>query len=347
MRAMYYEGFGERPTIEELPDPSPSGDGVVIEVAASGLCRSDWHGWIGHDPDIRLPHVPGHELAGTIVATGSDVARWRTGDRVTVPFVGGCGRCETCDAGDHQVCPQQFQPGFTHWGSFASLVSIDFADTNLVRLPDDFGFVGAAALGCRVATAFRGVVERARVRPGEWLAVHGCGGVGLSAVMIGHAVDAHVVAVDTKGAALDAAREAGAEVVIDAAGASPDDVVAMICEATGGGVHASIDAIGGAAPSYASIMGLRRRGRHVQIGLMTGEAAHAPMPFDRVLAWELDVLGSHGMSARSYPAMLEMVAGGELPVHQLVTRTVSLDEAVDHFVESDSTGSGITVIDRF
>ncbi len=345
MRAMYYERFGERPTIEHLPDPAPAADGVVIEVGASGICRSDWHGWQGHDPDIVLPHVPGHELAGTIVAVGADVADWSLGARVTVPFVGGCGRCDVCAGGDHQVCPRQFQPGFTHWGSFASFVAIDHADTNLVGLPDDLGFTEAAALGCRVATAFRAVIERAQVRPGEWLAVHGCGGVGLSALMIGRSLGARLVAVDVSGPALDAARAAGAEVTIHAADVSPDDVASMISDATGGGAHASIDAIGGAAPSHASIMGLRRRGRHVQVGLMAGDAARAPMPFDRVLGWELDVLGSHGMSARSYPAMLAMVADGRLPVDELVSRTVWLDDAIDHLVDPDSTG--ITVIDRF
>lgn len=347
MRAMYYERFGERPTIENLPDPAPAPDGVVIEVGASGVCRSDWHGWLGNDADIVLPHVPGHELAGTIVAIGAEVARWNVGARVTVPFVGGCGRCDVCDGGDHQVCPDQFQPGFTHWGSFASFVAVDHADTNLVRLPDDLGFVPAAALGCRVATAFRAVADRAAVRPGEWLAVHGCGGVGLSAVMIGAALGAHVVAVDVSAGALAAAIEAGAAHVIDASGLGPDDVADAVREATAGGAHASIDAIGGAAPALASILGLRRRGRHVQVGLMTGDAARAPAAFDRILGWELDVLGSHGMSATRYPAMLQMVMEGRLSIDRLVTRTVGLDDAIDVLVAADSPGSGITVIDRF
>lgn len=344
---MYYECFGQRPTIALLPDPSPTRHGVVIEVGASGICRSDWHGWQGHDPDIALPHVPGHELAGTIVATGDGVDHWQVGARVTVPFVGGCGRCDVCAEGDHQVCPDQFQPGFTHWGSFAELVAIDFADTNLVALPHELGFVPAAALGCRVATAFRAVVDRAALRSDESLAVHGCGGVGLSAVMIGAAVGADVIAVDVSEAALDAARFAGANTTIDATGLTPDEAAEAVANATGGGAHVSLDAIGGAGPSHASIMGLRRRGRHVQVGLMTGDAARAPAAFDRILAWELDVLGSHGMSASRYPAMLHMVATGQLNIGSLVTHTVDLDAAIDHLVEPDSSGPGIAVIDRF
>ncbi len=101
------------PEIRDVPDPVPAPDGVVIDVKATGLCRSDWHGWKGHDPDIRLPHVPGHEFAGVVAATGSAVRRFRVGDRVTVPFIAACGHCRECHAGHQQVCEAQFQPGFT------------------------------------------------------------------------------------------------------------------------------------------------------------------------------------------------------------------------------------------
>jgi alcohol dehydrogenase len=175
MKAVLYESFLERPQARVVPDPVPVDHGVVVKVMATGLCRSDWHGWQGHDPDIRLPHVPGHELAGHVVAVGKDVVRWRTGDRVTVPFVGGCGRCPQCHSGNHQVCDNQFQPGFTHWGSFAEYVSIHFADINLVRLPEWLDFATAAGLGCRCATSFRAVVDQGKVAAGQWVAVHGCG----------------------------------------------------------------------------------------------------------------------------------------------------------------------------
>ncbi|WP_345713774.1 alcohol dehydrogenase catalytic domain-containing protein, partial [Kineococcus glutinatus] len=194
MRALVVEEFGAPLRPSTVPDPVPPPHGAVVRVAATGVCRSDWHAWQGHDPDVVLPHVPGHELAGEVVAVGADVRGWRPGDRVTAPFVNACGSCAQCAAGQQQVCGRQRQPGFTHWGSFAELVVLEHADVNLVRLPGSMAPATAAALGCRVATAFRAVLDVGAVRPGEWLAVHGCGGVGLSAVALGVAAGARVVA---------------------------------------------------------------------------------------------------------------------------------------------------------
>ncbi|MFC7650180.1 alcohol dehydrogenase catalytic domain-containing protein [Streptosporangium lutulentum] len=194
---MIFDDFGSDLEVREVPAPEPAPGGAVIRVEATGLCRSDWHGWQGHDPDIMtLPHVPGHELAGVVESVGEGVGSWRAGDRITVPFVCACGACEACASGNQQVCERQTQPGFTHWGSFAEYVAIDNADTNLVALPEGMAFTTAASLGCRFATAFRAVTSVGRVRPDEWVAVHGCGGVGLSAVMIAAAAGARVIAVD-------------------------------------------------------------------------------------------------------------------------------------------------------
>ena len=128
MRALVFDEYGGPLTVREVPDPVPPDGGVVVQVRATGICRSDWHGWQGHDPDIALPHVPGHELAGTVAAIGTGVTRWQVGDRVTVPFVNACGSCPRCLQGDHQVCDNQRQPGFSHWGSFAEYVALDHAD---------------------------------------------------------------------------------------------------------------------------------------------------------------------------------------------------------------------------
>ncbi len=348
MKAVLYTEFGKLPTIETLPDPTPSANGVVVRVCATGLCRSDWHGWMGHDPDITLPHVPGHELAGVIEAVGQDVVHWQTGDRVTVPFVGGCGSCPQCETGNHQVCDSQFQPGFTHWGSFAEFVAIDHADINLVRLPVEMDFVTAASLGCRFVTSFRGVVDQGRVAPEQWVAVHGCGGIGLSAIMIAKAKGARVVAVDIADDKLAFAKSLGAEVVVNGALNGGKDVVASVREATDGGVHLSIDALGHPATCFNSIANLRKRGRHVQIGLMVDDYANSAVPMGQVMSNELEIVGSHGMPAHHYPQMLQMIRDGELQPELLIGRTISLEESLARLVELDSCpDTGVTVIDRF
>ena len=343
MRALVFSSYGGPLEVQEVADPVPSPDGVVVRVGATGVCRSDWHGWQGHDADIVLPHVPGHELAGTVEAVGADVRRWRVGDRVTVPFVCACGACPQCLAGDHQVCSAQTQPGFTHWGSFAELVALDAADVNLVALPDSMSFAVAASLGCRYATAFRAVVQQGRVRAGEWVAVHGCGGVGLSAVQIAVAAGAQVVAVDVSPAALSLASSLGAAVVVDA---SAGDVVAGVVEATGGGAALSLDALGSPQTCVDSVLCLRPRGRHVQVGLLPPVAGRPLVPMERVVALELELLGSHGMAAHDYPSMLAMVAAGRLRPDLLVTREVSLDEAGAALAEVGCT-PGITVVTTF
>jgi alcohol dehydrogenase len=346
VRAVVYEAFAQPATIQTVPDPAPPPHGVVIRVTASGLCRSDWHGWMGHDPDIRLPHVPGHELAGTIAAVGKDVTRWNIGERVTLPFVCGCGTCPQCVSGNHQVCDRQFQPGFTHWGSFAEYVAIDRADINLVRVPDGIDNVTAASLGCRFATSFRAVVDQGKVAAGQWVAVHGCGGVGLSAIMIANAVGANVVAIDIADEKLDFARSVGAVATINAGNTA--DAVESVREITRGGAHVSIDALGSPATCFNSIANLRKRGKHIQIGLMLADHRHPAVPMDRVIANELEILGSHGMQAYRYDAMLEMIRAGKLHPEKLIGRTIELTEAPQELADMNSfRGTGITVIDRF
>ncbi|MCM1975367.1 MULTISPECIES: zinc-dependent alcohol dehydrogenase family protein [unclassified Streptomyces] len=343
MRAVVFERYGETPEVREVADPRPAGHGVVVRVAATGLCRSDWHGWQGHDPDITLPHVPGHELAGVVEAVGAGVTGWRPGDRVTVPFVCACGSCPACAAGDQQVCERQTQPGFTHWGSFAQYVALDHADVNLVGVPDDMDFATAASLGCRFATAFRAVVQQGRVAAGEWVAVHGCGGVGLSAVMIAAACGARVVAVDVSSEALDLARRFGAAHCVDASGTK--DTAEAVRELTGGGAHLSLDALGAPATCAASVNGLRRRGRHVQVGLLPSADGTTPVPMARAIGRELEIIGSHGMAAHSYPPMLELVRSGVLRPDLLVTATVPLDRAPAALTAMGTArGSGVTVV---
>ena len=307
VRALQYDAYGEPPHLLDVPDPVCPPDGVVVAVRATGVCRSDWHAWQGHDP-VPLPMVPGHELAGVVVEVGPHVTGHTIGERVTVPFVCGCGRCAYCADGDAQVCPDQQQPGFTMPGSFADLVALPSADLNLVTLPDAIGFVAAASLGCRFATAYRALTAHGQVAPGQHVVVHGCGGVGLSAVMLAKALGAHVVAVDLSPAALDLARGLGADALVAAGPAA----VRHIREATGGGAHAT-----------------------------------PPLPMGRVVAQELSIHGSHGMAARDYPAMLDLVASGAVDPLRLVGRTIPLEDAGAALaaMSTPNATAGMTVVE--
>ncbi|KRE29906.1 alcohol dehydrogenase [Mycobacterium sp. Soil538] len=342
MRAMVMDRIGGPLEVRTVPDPTPPHDGVVVEVRATGLCRSDWHAWAGHE-NLTFPHVPGHELAGVVESVGAGVTRWTVGDRVTVPFVCGCGRCAWCRSGNAQVCPHQEQPGFTYWGSFAEYVALPAADTNLVAIPESVSFAAAASLGCRFATAYRALTGRAGLSRGEWLTVVGAGGVGLSAVMIGKALGANVIAIDRTPGALAAAEALGAEhtLVVDSA-----DIAARVHEITGGGSDVGVDAVGNEAACACAILSLRRRGRHVQVGLLPPVHGHPRLPMDRVIAWEIDVLGSHGMAAADYPPMLAMIDRGELRPQELIERTIGLEDAAAALPTFDTASpAGITIID--
>ncbi len=342
MKAVQFDAYGSPPRVVDVAEPRCPPDGVVIEVRATGLCRSDWHAWRGHET-VALPHIPGHELAGVVAAVGERVRSWSVGERVTVPFVLGCGICEQCQLGAAQVCTDQRQPGFTGPGSFAERVAIERADFNLVALPARLDFVTTASLGCRFATAFRALTAHARVEAGQWVAVFGCGGIGLSAVMIAKALGAQVVAVDASAAALERATDIGAVAVVDS-GREPDTAGAVIV-ATGGGAHVSMDAAGGAGTAIASVRSLRRRGRHVQVGLLHDADATPALPMDRVIAHELELYGSHGMAARDYPAMLELVESGALQPRRLVGSVIDLDGTPDALMAMDTPGAdGITVV---
>ncbi|HQU73547.1 MAG TPA: alcohol dehydrogenase catalytic domain-containing protein [Calditrichia bacterium] len=346
MKAILYDQFGGPVYPDRVADPDPREGSVVVAVKASGICRSDWHGWMGHDADIReLPHVPGHELAGEIAAVGKGVRGFRVGDRVTVPFVAGCGVCPDCREGNPQVCPDQSQPGFTHWGSFAEYVRIDYAESNLVHIPDALDFESAAILGCRFSTAFRATLVQGAAQAGQWVVVFGCGGVGLSAIMIAAARQARVIAVDIRPEALALAARLGAEVLLQT---GEGEVREAIYQNTGRGAHLTIDALGKASVCREAIESLRRGGRHVQVGLLAGADFQPRLPMERVISRELQILGSHGMQAGHFPQMLEMISAGQLAPEKLITRRIALEEVPPILTGMDDFAApGVTVINRF
>ena len=345
MKAAVYEKFKGNIQINEVLDPTPEDHGVVLKILATGMCLSDWHGWQGHDEDIDLPHVPGHELAGEIVEIGKDVRNFKIGDRVTVPFVGGCGSCEQCHSGNHQICDHQSQPGFTHWGSFAEYTKLSYADTNLVKIPDEISNETASILGCRFITSYRAIVAQGKVQGGQFVAVHGCGGVGLSAIMIANALGAQVIAIDINDETLALTKELGAIATING---KSQNVVSEVRELTKGGAHVSLDALGNNITCFNSISNLRKQGKHIQVGLMAGDHKDPRIPMGKVIANELEILGSHGMQAYKYPEMMEMIKTGKLAPQRLIEKTISLEESISALPIMDQyQGNGVTVINEF
>lgn len=345
MKAALMTEYDAELPLETVPDPTCPRDGVVVAVRACGVCRSDHHAWKGADPDVALPHVMGHEFAGDVLEVGLDVRAFAVGDRVTAPFILGCGTCPDCRAGEPTICNHQEVIGFTGWGAFAERVVIRNADFNLVHLPENVGYTAAAGMGCRVTTAFRAVVDRGRLQPGEWLAVHGCGGVGLSAIMIGAALGAPVVAVDINPDALEMARSFGATATVNA---SDGDTGAAVREITQGGAHVSIEGLGITPTFETSLRSLRKMGRHVQIGMPVGAHATPTLPLlELVYARQLTLHGTRGIGATRFAALFEMIAAGRLDPARLVTRTIPLSGAAAALREMDSfQTSGVTVIDR-
>lgn len=347
MKAALLSAIREPVTIQSVTEPECPPDGAIVQVHACGVCRSDLHTWRGAEPDLALPHVMGHEFAGEVVETGPGCRKARRGDRVTAPFILGCGCCEDCLAGRATICDNQRLIGFTQWGAFAERVAVQNADFNLVRLPDVIGYVEAAGMGCRVTTAWRGLNDRARLQEGEWLAVHGCGGVGLSAIMLARAMGARVVAIDVSAAALHKARELGAEHCLNAV-VTPD-IGAAVRDVTHGGAHVSIDALGVTVTFDNSIRSLRKLGRHLQIGMPVGPHADVNLPLlDLVYSRQLSLYGMRGLAASGFASLLQMAVSGQIDLSRLVTERIALEGLQGALARLDGGGgAGITVVDRF
>ena len=330
MKAAVMTAYRQPLEIREIADPRAGEDDAVIRVEACGVCRSDWHlwqedwSWVG--VTVPLPAVPGHEFGGTVVEVGKNVRRFAVGDRVTVPFHLACGQCEFCDTGRSNICQAFGFLGVHTGGGYGELSCVPKADTNLVRLPDGVSAPVAASLGCRYMTAYHGLVDQARVRPGEWVVVFGIGGVGLATVQIARALGARVIAVSRTQKKLDLAKAEGAiEAVI-----AGDNAVAAIRDITGGGAHLSVDALGSSATTVPAVLSLRKGGRHLQLG-GTGkeDAGIIGLPVDAMLFQELSFHASMGCPTTSYPGLLSMVASGALAPERLVERSVDVGDVND------------------
>ena len=345
MRAALLSGFRAALEIADLPEPDCPEDGVVLSVLACGICRSDWHAWNGSDPDIVLPQIPGHEYCGVVEAVGPLVTRWKPGDRVIAPFILACGRCPACAAGQQTTCATQILPGFTAPGAFAQQIAVPRADVNLAALPEGMDPALAAALGCRVTTAWHGLTGRAALAPGEWLAVFGSGGVGLAALILGRAIGARVVMVDVVPEKLAHARAQGADAVVNAA---ETDAAEAVREITGGGAHVAVEALGIAETTASALKSLRKLGRMVQIGMPAGKHTRMTLPMDAVYSGQLAVFGTRGMPAWRYPSLFALIASGRADLSPMIARRVALSAASAELAAFDAPAPpGVAVITDF
>ena len=353
MRAAVLREYGEPLDVADVPAPDPDPEGVVVELEACGVCRSDWHAWQG-DWDWRgldpVPgHILGHEPAGHVLAVGEEVERVSEGDHVAVPFNLGDGTCHLCKTGHSNICENRKALGLQPEapGAFAEQVPVPHADHNLVALPDGVSSTEMAGLGCRFMTAFHGLAHRADVGPGDWVAVHGCGGVGLSAVHIADAIGANVVGVDLQDEKLDFAEKLGADATVNAS--DVDDPAAEVRDVADGGAAVSMDALGIETTARNAIESLGKTGQHVQVGLTTaGADGNLSLPTDEMVTSEIDFYGALGMPPERYDEIFRMVETGKLDPAAVITDRIGLEDVsatLDAMTDYETVG--IPVVERF
>jgi D-arabinose 1-dehydrogenase-like Zn-dependent alcohol dehydrogenase len=328
--------------VKDVPDPTIDDDGVLIKVSANGVCRSDHHVWKGGQPQGR---ILGHEFSGIVEEVGKNVTNFKKGDRVIAPFTGSDGTCPHCLSGKSHLCDNRTSPGGNYDGGYAEYVAVPKGDRNVIHLPEEINFRDASALGCRFMTAYHGLVDRAQVLPGEWVAVYGCGGVGLSVVNIAKAMGANVIGVDINDANLELAKQMGAVYTVNSREANP---VEAIRELTKGGADVSVDALGLPVVVVNSIRSLKKDGRHLQAGVIGADGGNVSVPVTEMLMKEIRFISTFGMPVHRFSSLLPLVSTGSLTPGKMINREVSLSEVNDIFIGmSNYAHTGTFVVTKF
>lgn len=305
--------------MQEVPRPTPGPGDVLVRVKAAGICHSDAHYRAGKSRVHPLPLTLGHEVAGVVEQAGAEVANFRPGDRACLHYLATCGQCDYCRQGSEQFCRSGVMMGKYRDGGYAEFVAMPAR--SVFRLPDEIPFAQGAILMCSSATSLH-ALNKARLKPGESVAVFGIGGLGVSAIQLAKAFGAQqVFAVDIKPGKLAMARDFGA-VPVNAAGLDPVQEILRLSR--GEGVDVALELIGLPQTMQQAVRVLAPRGRAALAGITdkTFEVA----PYQELLNKEAEIIGVSDHLAQELPLLLEWTRQGKLDLSRVISRTVPLDE---------------------
>ena len=337
MRAAVFHGSGQPLTIGEVPRPTPGPGDALVKVAACGFCHTDLH-YLDHAVRTAKPPplVLGHEISGIVEEIGSDGPESSVGERVLIPAVLPCGTCTFCRSGRGNICPRLQMPGNHIDGGFAEYVRVPTRD--LVPLPGDLDLARSAVIADALTTPYHAVVHRAQVRSGDWVVVVGCGGVGINAVQFAHAAGANVIAVDIRPEKLELARRLGACEVLNPS--EHPDLGREVQKRTGGGADVALEVVGKPDTVSLALSTLRRGGRLCVVGY---SESVVPLPLNRLMFFEYEVVGSLGCRPVDYPRVIEMARQKTVRLDEVVTATVPL-ERIGEAAEDLRNGKGLRTL---
>ncbi|MDP8240960.1 MAG: zinc-binding dehydrogenase [Candidatus Hatepunaea meridiana] len=327
MKAAVFHGPNQPLKVEEVPTPRPGAGEILVKVAACGVCHTDMH-YIDHGvPTFKKPPmILGHEASGTVAELGEGVTKWKVGDPVLLPAVLSCGVCRQCRTGRENICQNMQMFGNHVDGAYAEYLLAPAKDT--LAIPDGVPLIEGSIIADAISTPFHAVVNRANVKPGDWVAVFGCGGVGINCVQVAAAVGASVIAVDLVPEKLEFAKMLGAEYTINPAEVEKGRVDKAIKKLIGDGVDVAFEAIGNPKTITAAYNTIRMGGMCVVIGY-----THLPaeIPVSKLMFFEQSLVGSLGCRPVDYPRIIEMARIGKIKVKELVTGSVGFDNINDAF----------------
>jgi 6-hydroxycyclohex-1-ene-1-carbonyl-CoA dehydrogenase len=325
MRAAVFYGPGQPLRVEEVPRPAPGPGEVLVQVAGCGVCHTDLH-YLDHGVKTFAPPplILGHEAAGVVAALGAGVVGRAVGDRVLVPAVVACGQCEACRRGRENICDGLRMFGNNIPGGYAEYLVAPAKDC--IPMPPEIPLEEGSIIADAISTPYHAVKNRGRVRPGEWVAVFGCGGLGMNLIQCAVAFGGRVVAVDVNPQKLETAERLGASAVFNPR--DVDRVDKAVKKATAGGVDVAFEAIGKPETIRSAFDSVRRGGRLCQVGFCAEEV---PLSTAKIMYYEIEVIGSLGCPTVEYPGLIDLVRRGRIQVESMVTAKFPLEDINDAF----------------